>query len=414
MRRPHYAWAICLGGALSLFTVMGLGVNVFSVYQPYIIDLNHFTNAQGSWITTVRSLFSLVAMLTVDGLCRRVGLRRTMALGLICFSLSCFVFGLAGSFPVYCGAAALSGLAYGYGGMIPLSLVVSRWFQDRRGLALGLAAAGSGLSTVVVPPLLTGVIAGWGMGPAFLLEGACILVLAALVFVLVRDCPADKGMQPYHSGGPDTPAPPPKQQPAGFSRAMWWAVMLSAFLVGGPTGPGFSHLTVLFSTEGFDSMTVAFLLSYLGFVLMLAKVLYGQLSDLLGGLRSNYLIGGVCLAGLLLCCLAPTGSTPLALLAMTFTGLGLPISSVTLSVWASDLSGDAGYERTIKWLTVAYVLGSLLAGPIPGTLADKFDSYVPAYALFALFLLAAMAIVQGIYLRLGVGKRPRRRKAATS
>ena len=58
LRRPHYAWIICLGGALSLFAVMGMGINVFSVYQPYIIQLNGFSNAQGSWITTTRSLFS--------------------------------------------------------------------------------------------------------------------------------------------------------------------------------------------------------------------------------------------------------------------------------------------------------------------------------------------------------------------
>lgn len=49
LRRPHYAWIICLGGALSLFAVMGMGINVFSVYQPYIIQLNGFSNAQGSW-----------------------------------------------------------------------------------------------------------------------------------------------------------------------------------------------------------------------------------------------------------------------------------------------------------------------------------------------------------------------------
>ena len=47
LRRPHYAWIICLGGALSLFAVMGMGINVFSVYQPYIIQLNGFSNAQG-------------------------------------------------------------------------------------------------------------------------------------------------------------------------------------------------------------------------------------------------------------------------------------------------------------------------------------------------------------------------------
>ena len=36
-RRVHYAWVICLSGALMLFTSLGLGVNVFSVSQPYLL-----------------------------------------------------------------------------------------------------------------------------------------------------------------------------------------------------------------------------------------------------------------------------------------------------------------------------------------------------------------------------------------
>lgn len=104
LRRPHYAWIICLGGALSLFAVMGMGINVFSVYQPYIIQLNGFSNAQGSWITTTRSLFTLAAMLTVNQLCARIGLRLVMTLGVVLLALSCFCFGLADSFPLYCAA----------------------------------------------------------------------------------------------------------------------------------------------------------------------------------------------------------------------------------------------------------------------------------------------------------------------
>ena len=60
------AWVVCLGCGLALFTVMGLGVNAFTVYQPYLLRVHGFTNAQGSWITTVRSLFALLSMLTVD------------------------------------------------------------------------------------------------------------------------------------------------------------------------------------------------------------------------------------------------------------------------------------------------------------------------------------------------------------
>ena len=215
LRRPHYAWIICLGGALSLFAVMGMGINVFSVYQPYIIQLNGFSNAQGSWITTTRSLFTLAAMLTVNQLCARIGLRLVMTLGVVLLALSCFCFGLADSFPLYCAAGALTGLAYGYGGMVPLSLAVGHWFRDRRGLALGLAAAGSGVSTIFVPTLITGIIQAHGMRAAFLLEGLAVLVLGLLVFLrrpgsgaLPPGRPGDSGAAaPPRAGGHDSRPP---------------------------------------------------------------------------------------------------------------------------------------------------------------------------------------------------------------
>ena len=47
-------------------------------------------------------------------------------------------------------------MGYCLAGMVPISLAVGRWFQDRQGLALGLASAGSGVSTVFAPVLLTG------------------------------------------------------------------------------------------------------------------------------------------------------------------------------------------------------------------------------------------------------------------
>ena len=110
MNRPHRAWLVCLGGALTLLSTIGLGVNVFAVYQPEILALRHFTNAQGSLITTVRSLFILVALLTVNRVCARLGLRRTMTLGVLLIALSCFCFGAARAFWQYCAAAAFTGL----------------------------------------------------------------------------------------------------------------------------------------------------------------------------------------------------------------------------------------------------------------------------------------------------------------
>ena len=229
MKRPHYAWMVCLGSALVLFSTIGLGVNVFTIYQPEIILANGFSNAQGSWITTTRSLFILAALLTVNQLCQRLGLRLVMTLGVVLLSLSYFCFGLATSFFTYCLAAALTGLGYCYGGMVPLSLVIGAWFRDRRGLALGLASAGSGVSTIFAPVIITWIIQHQGLRAAFLWEGAFILITAQLAWKLIRNTPAELGLEPYHLGGEDDPPPPPRQAPRGMRRSYLLLILSPPF-----------------------------------------------------------------------------------------------------------------------------------------------------------------------------------------
>lgn len=290
--------------------------------------------------------------------------------------------------------------------MVPLTLVISRWFQDRRGFALGLMAAGTGISTILAPPLLTAAIQNAGLRFAFWAEGLFGLALTLLVLLLIRDRPEDVGLAPYTTGATSVKAAPQESSQTRLPPALWWAAVAAAFFTGGPCGPGFSHLSVLYTSENYDSGTVALLMSLFGLVLMLSKVLYGSLSDTLGSRWANWSVYAVFLTGFSLCCLAPSGSIPLAFAAFVFTALGMPLSSVSLSVWAGDLSAGPDYDRLVKWLSSAYMLGSLLTGPMPGMLADRFGSYVPAYLLFLASLVCSMALIQGVYYKLGVGKRP--------
>lgn len=391
---PHRAWLVCLGGALAMFAVMGLGVNVFSIYQPEIIRLNGFTDAQGSWITTTRSLFILATLLCVNQLCARFGLRRVMSAGVLLVGLSCLCFAFADRFLLYCAAAALTGVGYCLAGMVPISLAVGRWFQDRQGLALGLASAGSGVSTVFAPVLLTGVVKEQGITAAFLWEGAVMFLCALLVWLLVQDAPGAAG--PYRRPG-SVPGPDKRSGGAGLSGSQWTLLLLAALFVGATGGPGFSHLTMLYTSSGYSSLFVAGLLSYLGAMISLGKIVCGQVYDRLGGLGGNRFAFGTLLLALALCTLAPVGGVLLPVLAITAFGLGLSITAVSPARWAGDLCAD--YESGVRSITLAFTAGMLVFGPLPGLLADWLGGYVPAYAAFFTLLLAAYLIVQGLYRR---------------
>ncbi|MCF2595210.1 MFS transporter [Pseudoflavonifractor phocaeensis] len=405
MKRPHYAWLVCAGGTLLLFTTIGLGVNVFSMFQPYLLEYGQLTNTQGSWIVTVRSFFILVGMMTANWMSDRLGLRRTCTCALLLLALSSFLFGAVRQFPLYCAASALVGLAYSWGGMISASLLVDRWFQDRQALALGVISAGTGLATILAPVPLSRLIRGLGLRAGFWCEAAFVLLAALLFWLLVRDCPEDKGLAPYRTGGDSGARPPLRPAPPKATALHRGLVLITAFLVGSATSLGIINFGVLYSTEGYAPDVVAQLISCMGLCLMVGKILYGQAVDSLGGRRSNYLLYLLVLTGFLLCCMAPTGSVPLDFAAMTLGGLGLPLSAVSPPVWAKDLWGDQGYARGLKWVQTIYALGILLVGPIPGILADATGSYVPAYQLFLGMLTLSLVLLAWAYEATGAGKK---------
>ncbi len=398
LKRIHYAWFVCLGGVLAMMATLGLGLNMLSVYLPEILQKGSFTNTQGSWITTIRSVFTVGTMFFVNRLCARFSLRRIITLGVALVACSFFVFAAANSFMLFCCATALMGTGYCLAGIVPLSLAAGRWFHSRRGLAMGLISAGSGISTILAPTIIARSKAVFGLDRTFVLQGVVILLFAALVWLLIRNDPAELGLSAYDDRtDPGDAAQAVRGEVRHLPAWQSFAILFAAVLIGGPIGPTFSYLSTLYRTEGYGEMAVAGLVSFLGITLILGKIVCGQVYDRVGGFRGNFFAGGLLLAGLILLCLAPTGSIPVAVAALTAYGLGLAVTTVTPARWAGDLYGEAGYDRAVQAITLANSVGSLVFSPIPGMLADHFGSYVPAYVMFAALMLAALMIIQPIY-----------------
>ena len=399
-KRPHYAWAVCAGCALLLFCTSGLSINAFTVYQPYILTRNGLTNAQSSMIVTVRSLTSFGSMLLTGLYYKKLSLRAGMGLAGALAAAGFFLFGAAGSFFAYCLAAAVAGMAYGFGTMIPVSMVMERWFIEKRTLAVGLCSAATGLATLGIPSLLTRLIERHGLAETFFAEAAVIAGLVLLSFLLIRSRPADVGLTPYGSWDAVD-----HESFSVHGRALTgrdWALLIPLLLcVGAFTGAGYSHITVLARGEGFDPAAIALAVTLSGVTLMAGKFAYGVLAEKIGTYASNWLFGGLLTAGLVLCCVTG-GRTPLLMTAMVTYGLGLSLGTVGITAWAGDLASHEQYDGTVRRFQTVYAAGGLLFSGLPGLLADRFGgSYVPAYMVFTACAVFAVLAIQWLYRRSG-------------
>ena len=86
----------------------------------------------------------------------------------------------------------------------PPTATVQRWFIKRRGLTLGLVAAGVGAGMLVYAPLAEYLISAYGWRTSYIILGVGTgLILALTASVMVRS-PTEKGLKPY---GGEEPTP---------------------------------------------------------------------------------------------------------------------------------------------------------------------------------------------------------------
>ena len=275
--------------------------------------------------------------------------------------------------------------------MIPVSILINRWFYQHRALALSICASGSGIATIVLPPVTTHLVERFSMSAAFRMEGAAILVCAGVVLLVLRNDPREKGLRPCGQTEipPEAPATAVSPSQGALGRRTWILLGYASLFMGAVANPGFSHLSVLYTSEGFAPATVALMISGTGVMITVGKLLYGETTDRIGGRGSCLLFGGVLLAGHLLCCLAFVQSTALSVVNVLCLGLGYPIATMGPSVWSNDLAAPEQYPVVVRRLQVIYAGGALLFASLPGLLADRLGGYIPAYLLFSAIIASA-------------------------
>lgn len=376
----------------------GLSVSAFSVYTPYIVEHNGFTNVQVSMLTTLRNLFSVLAKLIVAGFYARIGIRRGITLAGLCTATGFFLYAVgSGNVLFYYGAAVLTGISNGLGTMIPVSILINRWFRSRRTLALSICASGTAMATFVCPTLVTWLVETRSLPTAFAAEAAVVFVCILLIALLVREQPEEKGVGIYDTGERTKSA---KTSIAGTRPApLFYGLMLvGCFMVGGLTLAFPSYNTLYYREVGFDSSEIALVLTFGGITLLLGKWIYGFANDWLGSYRTNILFTLAIILGTALGCILTKERILLLLLSNALWTIGFALATVGISVWASNLSDEANYVKTLRNFQLSYTLGGLSFSSLPGILADLTGSYYPTRLVSVAMACVTLFCVQSTYM----------------
>ena len=254
-------------------------------------------------------------------------------------SLSFFIYGISSTPLLYCAASALSGISYAMGGMIPASLLIRQWFPLKPAAALGIAASGSGIGSVLGPVTLLFLIENFGLSSAFLAQALAVAAVTLPIVALIREnTPEHTGIET--AGVEDFPETEVSSGSSRdcihggtllhnrLSRREQLRILCGSFLIGVLGLTGFNYLSLLYTSAGHSAATVSFFLSLMGILLIAGKCSFGWIADRAGSFRTAALFCLFLCIGQLLCCFAPQSGRLLFGITFLFLGMGLALASL--------------------------------------------------------------------------------------
>lgn len=181
--RPIAGWRVVFTAFSMALFAWGLGFYGLSVYLQYLGRAGRFSPALLSVATTFYFLVGALALFGIEHAVTRLGRRRVSIAGVLLLASCASALAHAPNgvvlFALYAGMAvgwaATSGTAVAH--------IVGRWFDLRRGLALGLALTGASAAGFLIVPLMVAFIARLGMAPGVF---ALAALLSAALLVLMH------------------------------------------------------------------------------------------------------------------------------------------------------------------------------------------------------------------------------------
>lgn len=407
MKRFHYAFLICVATTLTLFSINGLVCNLFSVYMPYILKEYGISNTQSSTILLTRSLFGFLGTAVSGWYYRTFSLRSGMLLAGL-FAVAGFIaFGFAGGYMMFLLGAALSGIAFGLGATLPVSMMLNRWFRQKRNVAMSISTMGSTFAMIGFPSLVTWGAEAHGLRPTFLAHGVLIALSVLVCFLIFRSNPEELGMEAYGAEKERAAAESARRTGTGkrsISPADWVWLTIALLLLGAIANPGYNHVSVLLNGRGFTPETIAISFSIGSACASAGKFLFGWIADRFSTWYCNFIYGFMLIGGLVLLCVA--GTIPGMYLGVALFDIGAAIALTGPTAWAGDLCEPEQYDSTIQRFQKMYTLGSLVFTLLPGLIADRCGgSYLPAYWIFTAMAVYVIAAVQRQYVKNKPGRK---------
>jgi MFS family permease len=290
------------------------------------------------------------------------------------------------------GLIAGAGVGLVYGAPIAVS---TKWFPDKKGLAVGLTVLGFGISALVTAPLARYLIAAQGVLSTFTVLGIAFLIVTVLLSLLLKFPAAD--WKPTGWKGPKTGAGATVDfSTSQMIRSSSFYALWLCFIIGTTAGLMAIGIASPVGQEiiKLDAAAAAVLVSVFAIFNGIGRPIFGVLTDKVNPKNTaiiSFLLIALASVGMLF---AGEGATALYVICFAALWLSLGGWLAIAPTATASYFGSKDYSSNYGIIFTAYGIGAIIGNLVSGRVKDMFGSYTVAF--WPTLVLAVIGIIVAV------------------
>jgi MFS family permease len=397
------AWIILACAFAIQFTFSGIHFT-FGVFLKPVANDFEWSRGATAFAYTLQWWITSPAALIFGWLSDRIGPRRVLLIGGLIFGLGIFLSGLVQNFWQFClTIGVLAGIGRS-AGRAPLLSAVHQFFNKRKGLAMGITLSGTGVGTLLFPPLVRYVISVADWRTAFYLLGLIggFLVLSAALFIRgprpgeVEDAREGSGSKSESRSGEGVlPVPLEGWTVRAVLRSpIFWLFVVTGFACCISHSLPLAHIVAYATDRGIAELPAAGLLGLIGGAAAVGRLFWGFTSDRIGARKT--VLCCIIIQTAMIFWLAFTESLFAFYIFAIAYGLGYGGVLPLYAVVTRELFGLQRFGTIYGMHSFGTSMAMGMGGMIGGYIFDVFGDYFPAF--IASGTLGLMAVSFAFYL----------------
>tara|TARA_Y100000814_G_scaffold174094_1_gene127233 strand:- start:209 stop:1483 length:1275 start_codon:yes stop_codon:yes gene_type:complete len=341
------------------------------------------------WSTAV---FAFIAGIIID----RVGVRSLMVSGMFLLSATFYFYAKSDSLADMYIIHIFQGIVLSVSGMVINVVLISKWFNDNRGLAIGVLLAGTSVGNGIFPQINTYLLTisdgDWRQVMMWL--ALIPLAYAPILFALIKERPEDVETKEDNEAKNDFKA---SSIEGGFTlqetlmSSNFWFLSVMAFCTFYSILAMIGHVFLMLDGEGYSPQISATGVSIIFIGGFIGKVISGKLAEIIG--RKIVLVGGVAmmLAGSLLIVSSIFYKNPLLIwIGLTLYGTGWGGLYTLIQLLVADLFGLIAIGKIMGVINIIDTIGGGLGPIITAVIYDSTQSYLLPFLVISALLVIAL------------------------